>query len=204
MSSSDIVCIEDALQQNGYEGPSVAPGSYTAVISLGDATDTVRFTIEKDPRSFATDAQVNEWASTLKQVKATVNDVLTTLDNARKARADIKELIAANAESEIQELGKAAVAGIDAWEPLINQLKHETYEDEDNLPPRLVKHVRHLLDVIDDAGPPVAAGALSRLEDLKAEWATLETELAEIQSSDVAAINAWAKETAIPHISTRD
>jgi hypothetical protein len=43
------------------------------------------------------------------------------------------------------------------------QIEFETYEDEDNLPGKLVKRVRHLLDVIDDAGPPVAAGTLERL-----------------------------------------
>ncbi len=56
-----------------------------------------------------------------------------------------------------------------AWERKVYQVDFETYEDEDNLPPRLIKQVRHLLDVIDGGGPPLAAGALERLDDLEAE-----------------------------------
>ena len=53
------------------------------------------------------------------------------------------------------------VERLSAWEGKVVQIEFETYED--NLPGKLVKQVRHLLDVIDDAGPPVAAGALERL-----------------------------------------
>jgi hypothetical protein len=62
--------------------------------------------------------------------------------------------------------------------------------------------VRHLLDVIDDAGPPLAAGALERLGDLQGEWAQLHAELRAINSSDVAAVNSWARSNDVPHVST--
>ena len=60
------------------------------------------------------------------------------------------------------------------------QVDYETDEDEDSLPGRLVKQVRHLLDVIDDSGPRDSAGVLERLEDLKAKWAGLKSDLREI------------------------
>lgn len=86
------------------------------------------------------------------------------------------------------------------WERKAYQVDFETYEDEDNLPGKLLKQARHLLDVIDSAGPPVAAGALERLADLKQEWRGLERELAAIHGSDIASINRWAMDNAIQHI----
>ena len=89
----------------------------------------------------------------------------------------------------MQRSGAGAVARLSTWETNVPQVDFKTYEDEDNLPGKLVKQVRHLLDVIDDAGPPLAAGALERLEDLKKEWAGLQAELREISASDIAAVN---------------
>jgi hypothetical protein len=57
-------------------------------------------------------------------------------------------------------------------------------------------------DVIDAAGPPVAAGAKERLGDLQAEWADLQAELREISASDIVAVNNWASTNTIPHISS--
>jgi hypothetical protein len=100
----------------------------------------------------------------------------------------------------LQVAGENAISRLSAWEGKAYQVDFETYEDEDNLPGRLLKQVRHLLDVIDSAGPPVAAGALERLADLKREWRALESELAAIHGSDIAAINRWARDNAIQHI----
>ena len=108
-----------------------------------------------------------------------------------------------DAES-LQQSGGSAVERLTAWEAKVLQVEFETYEDEDNLPGRLVKQVRHLLDVIDDAGPPVAVGALERLGDLKTEWAALRAELREISASDIATVNTWASTNTIPHVSPQN
>jgi len=101
----------------------------------------------------------------------------------------------------LQGLGRSALDRLSAWEGKVVQVEYETYEDEDNLPPKLVKQVRHLLDVIDGAGPPIAAGALERMGDLKGDWIDLQDELREISTSDIAALNNWARANTIPHIS---
>ena len=134
-----------------------------------------------------------------------MNELLDGLAAIRTSRNQIEALLARHPDVEaLHEAGKSAVDRLTSWERKVVQVDYETYEDEDSLPPRLLKNVRHLLDVIDDAGPPVAAGALERLEDLEAEWAVLESELAEIEASDIAAVNTWAQERAVPHVSTRD
>ena len=78
---------------------------------------------------------------------------------------------------------------------------YETGEDEDNLPGKLISQVRHLLYVVDSTPPPVAAGAIERLADLEAKWGALRAELDSIASTDIAAVNQWARDHTIPHIS---
>jgi hypothetical protein len=61
-------------------------------------------------------------------------------------------------------------------------------------------HIRHVLDVMDEAGAPVSAGSLQRLEDLKAQWSERKSELDAISASDIAAVNAWARTNGIAYV----
>ena len=67
------------------------------------------------------------------------------------------------------------------------------------MPPMLDVHIRHVLDVVDEAGAPVAAGSLLRLDDLKSQWAERKAELADITATDIATINDWASANGVPH-----
>ena len=136
------------------------------------------------------------------EITALMNQLLDGLDAIRKSRGQIEALTSDFPDAEaLQESGSSAAERLTAWEDKVLQVEFETYEDEDNLPGKLVKQVRHLLDVIDDAGPPVAAGALERLDDLQSDWADLQVELGEISATDIAAVNAWASDNTVPHVS---
>ena len=120
----------------------------------------------------------------------------------RKSRAEIEALMMDHeSAAPLQETGGRAVERLSAWEKEVYQVEYETGEDEDNLPGKMISQVRHLLYVVDDAGPPVAAGALERLADLRAEWDALRAELDAIASTDIAAVNQWARDNTVPHIS---
>jgi hypothetical protein len=41
---------------------------------------------------------------------------------------------------------------------------------------------------------------LSRLADLKSDWATLDSLLEEIRSNHIDPINAWARDNSVPHV----
>jgi hypothetical protein len=55
-----------------------------------------------------------------------------------------------------------------------------------------------VLDVMDAAGAPVAAGTLLRLDDMKIQWAERKAELMDISESDVATVNEWAESNGVP------
>ncbi len=204
MKSDDIGCIDNIMLHAGYNGPSVAPGTYTVRISVGGASSSVPVTVVKDPRSFATDEQVLDWADTLVQIKGTMNRVLTALDQLRGSRAQIRTLLEQHDDAELNRLASAAVADINAWEARMTQLKHETYEDEDAWPNMLDGQLRFVMDVIDRSGAPVTAGARSRMQDLQAEWQQRQAEMAEIVSNYIDPINEWAAQQRIEHVAVPD
>ncbi|MDX1482120.1 MAG: hypothetical protein R3315_10605, partial [Woeseiaceae bacterium] len=176
MRGAAIGCIDDHILFQGYDGSSVTPGQYTVRVALDDAADTASFEVRLDPRTQATDAEIAQWSATLAEVEQMLRGVLQSLDSARRARSRIVAMSAAGGDA-MQALGESAVAAIDAWEATVTQLRHETYEDEDAWPALLDGQLRYLLDVIDESGAPVTAGARDRLTDLRSEWRDRRDEL---------------------------
>jgi len=200
MRSEDVPCIDNLLLHEGFSGPSVAPGEYTARVTLGDASSEATFTVAKDPRSFASDAEIADWAATLADVKTLLDESLQSLDDARRARTQIGDLMSLHDDARLHELGKQAIAGIDAWEEQITQLKHETYEDEDAWASMLDGQIRYLLDTIDYSGAPVTEGMRLRQADLIELWQGLDSDLQAITDNFIEPINSWAQERREPHV----
>ena len=200
LKSEDVPCIENYLLHQGFNGPSVGPGEYTARLTLGALTTQASFTVTKDPRSFASDEELADWVQTLADVKAMLAQALRTLDDARRARTQIARLMAEHDEDALRRLGESAIAGIDAWEEKITQLKHETYEDEDAWATMFDGQVRYLMDTIDRSGAPVTDGMRIRQRDLADQWVELKAELDGITREFIEPINQWAHERREPHV----
>jgi hypothetical protein len=185
----------------GFNGPRVAPGLYTARVSVGNEVQTVAFQVEKDPNINATDEEIQFWSERLAEVSGLLNDALGSLQDLRQARGQIEALIKDYpADEDLKRIGTAAIEKIKAWDGQIIQVLHQTYEDEDAWETMLAGQLRYLLDVIDYTGAPVTGGALLRLDDLKAEWADRKAELQAIRTSYIDVINDWAQRQGVPHV----
>ncbi|MDH3351596.1 MAG: glycosyl hydrolase, partial [Gammaproteobacteria bacterium] len=192
MRRNGLHCIDDIRLFEGFAGAYVKPGTYQARVAIGEAEDTVTLTLVADRRIEASDSEILEVEQRIARITALMNELLDGLAAIRKSRGQIEALMADFPDAEsLQQPGRRAIERLTAWEREVLQVDFETYEDEDNLPGKLVKQVRHLLDVMDDAGPPVAAGAKERQGDLEAQWADLQAELRQISASDIAAVNNW-------------
>jgi hypothetical protein len=203
MRSNGLHCVEDLNVFEGFDGALVMPGTYTATVRIGDAEANAELVVVPDPRVVATPEEFAALGARIETATTMVNELLHGVEGIRKARSQVKALMEDYPDAQsLQTTGASAVERLTAWEEKAYQVEFETYEDEDNLPPKLIKQTRHLLDVLDSAGPPVAAGAEERLRDLQGEWAALKNELQAIYSSDIAAVNRWAAEQQAPHVST--
>jgi photosystem II stability/assembly factor-like uncharacterized protein len=201
LQRNGIRCIENIRLFVDFDGAVVMPGNYQARITLGNAQEIVPLELLPDPRIDATPSDYV--ALNLKIVEGTImmNEILGDLDTVRKARRQIKQLMSDYPNDEALILsGNVAISNIGVWENKVTQTKFQVVEDEDAWPSMLEVQVKHVIDVMDGAGAPVASGALQRLEDLKAEWAILKGELNTIKSNDIAEINTWAKQKDIKHV----
>ena len=201
MRSENLRCIEDIALFAGFGGPRVQPGEYAARVRIGKFEETVSFTLTQDPRSQATQADIEIWSSILGEAGALMNEILSNLDDLRLARVQIQGLIDDHPDDEqIRFNGEAAIEKIGVWEAKITQLKHQTYEDEDAWETMLAGQIRYLLDVIDKTGAPVTDGAVIRFNDLKTEWSTRQAELLGITDDYLTPINSWAREQDVNHV----
>ena len=196
-----LKCTENITLFAGYDGPGVAPGKYTAMITADDSVKTVSFQVDMDPRVSATDEEIQFWTERMAEVGNLLSNGLLALENLRQAQQQIEALMTAYPEdSYLQTTGSAAVEKIKAWDGKIIQVLHQTYEDEDAWETMLAGQLRFLLDVMDETGAPVTGGALLRLGDLKSEWAERQSELQSIETTYIDVINEWAKQQGVPHV----
>jgi hypothetical protein len=201
MRRENLKCVDNLDVYAGFSGPDAVPGEYTAKISIGGFSESVPFKLLPDPRVEASQKDFEDLAIILDDVGAFFNKIVTGLDDVRKSRNEIKALLDAFPEEDkIGELGKVAVERITALEVLLTQTKWGTYEDEDSFPSMIDVQVRHVFDVFNEAGPPFADGAFTRLNDLKKEWVVLETELNDITNTTIKEINKWSKNKGVEHI----
>ena len=201
MRRDGILCIDDVFMFSGWNGAKVMPGEYQARISIGDYEETVAVELQPDPRDSATKAEYDFLETKLVEGTNLLNEILLTLDNTRKARSQIKGLMAKYGEN--QDLMAHAIPAIDQineWEKLIDQVYFQVLEDEDAWPSMLDVQVKHVVGVMDSAGAPVAKGALDRLADLQMQWSERKTELNAVTDNHIKAIDAWAKTNNINHV----
>ncbi len=196
-----VTCIEDVALFAGFKGPKVPPGDYRARVSAGGASAEAAFTLVPDFRVTASPSEIRTWSARLEETAALLDEVLRVLGQAREARSDLEALMADHPDdAELQRAGADAVAALTAWDRLINQHLHQTYEDEDAWETMLAGQVRYLLGVIEYTGAPVTGGQLERLSDLKNEWAAREGELRSIVSAHLEPINQRARQRGMAHI----
>ncbi len=194
-------CIDDVFMFSGWNGAKVMPGSYQARVTIGDYEETVSFDLLPDPRNDASSAEYDALEARIVEGTNLLNEILTTLDNARKARSQIKGLMADFAgDEDLMARGAMAIDQISEWEKLIDQVYFQVLEDEDAWPSMLNVQVKHVVDVMDRAGAPVARGALDRLADVTTEWAARKAELAAITSDHIDPINSWADANNVRHV----
>jgi photosystem II stability/assembly factor-like uncharacterized protein len=205
MRFTGLNCIDDVKLFAGFGGATVTPGTYTVTVAIDGAESSAELVLLPDPRVEATPEDYEFVAEKRRQATVMLNDLLTSLAAARKARSQVRALMHDHPDdAELAAVGESAVERLTAWEHSVTQTQYGTYEDEDSMPPMLDVQIRHVLDVIDRAGAPVSEGSLTRLSDLDYQWEDKKSELRRISSTDLAAINDWARTNRVTHVNTVD
>ncbi|MEM1177580.1 MAG: glycosyl hydrolase [Acidobacteriota bacterium] len=199
-------CVEDHRLFRGFDGPRVLPGTYRARLSRAEESVEQTFEILSDPRQSRDQASEKkafaELETYLNRAVQLFDTAVWSVDAIRAVRSQIHDRLERLADGNVddggpdaahQTLGDLAAeleSSIDALESQIVQPRHETYDDDINWPNMFDVQVGHLISAIDDAGPPVTAGAKERLTDLETRWRDLAKERDAILSDGVARFEA--------------
>lgn len=202
MRRGGMTCIDNIKIFSGFLGAKVKPGKYQAKITIAGESTIVPIVLEADPYNSATAKDYEDLSLRLAQSASLVNESLNSLQAMRKAAGQIAALMLEHPDNKILNgAGEKALNNIDLWSAKVTQRHIEVYEDEDHWPSMMDVQSRHLFDVIDQAGAPIAEGALKRLADLTALWKTLKEERDLIMSRDIQTINKLAKALEFNHVS---
>jgi len=101
MRREGLTCIDDIRLFAGFSGATVTPGQYSVSVSLGDHSDTTDFALSPDPRVEATPADYAFLDAKRSETADMLNELLTALDNARRARTRIEALVRDNDDSTV-------------------------------------------------------------------------------------------------------
>lgn len=192
MRRAPLHCISDVRLFDGWHGARVMPGEYTVTLNVGDVSQTQRFNVLADPNELADSSELAKVEQSIQAGTSMLNELMRYLEKARNVRSQLKQY--KNQMSDMSEGLTAqidkAIEEIDAWESLVVQTKHETFEDDINWPNMLDRQVRFLIDNVDRTGAPIQAGATQRLQDLQSKWQSYKQKLDTLFSEQVDAIDS--------------
>ena len=161
-------------------GPKVVPGEYKVELSVNGESQETNFQLLKDPRSSASQSELEEQFAFLNSVKKKLSETNEAISKIRKARKQINEVMAKVEDENVKATGKKILEEMKEIEEALYQTKNESRQDPLNFPIKLNNKLGHLasLEGIGDFKPTEQAKAfmtevtaeidsyLKKLEDL--------------------------------------
>ena len=205
--TSELTSVPEYFVFGSTAGYEVAPGMYTARLSVGDWSSEQDFEVKLDPRvevpsqGFSEKQQlVAEAFNGVDEIHTAVNEMIGIRDQVSNIMKAVPE-DHANAET-VHNQGKELKQAIADWIETVIQPDQETFQDVINFPNKLNAQFLYLYGIIDSTNPPITNGAKQRLDDLQKKWAERKQAKQSIINNDVAAFNAIFDENNIPAVIT--
>ena len=135
------------LWWSNTNGPTAVPGEYTIDLTVNGETSSQSFSLIKDPRSSASQADLQKQFDFLIEVRDKLTETHEAITNIRKAKAKINEVTKSLDDEDHKELkdkAKDVVKRMSEIEKALYQTKNESRQDPLNFPVRLNNKLGHL------------------------------------------------------------
>ena len=203
-----LTAVPNIFIEGSYQGRKVSPGKFSAKLKVGTTEKTINFSVLADPRINATEAEYKKQENVLALVDQAVSEMHADVNNIRKARKQINDLIeiveGKTAYKAILDSGKSVVKKIIAWEEKMVQPKAESNDDVINFVNKLSADYIFVKGELDVNIPTVTSGQEQRLAELDAQWKPLQAEYRALIQKDVAGFNALCKQANLEKITLPD
>ncbi|MEM6378146.1 MAG: hypothetical protein AAF705_08030, partial [Bacteroidota bacterium] len=191
--------------RNPSPGPRAVPGSYTAVLKIGDLKAETSIEIANDPRwTDVTNADYQAQLDMGLEMSEMLDQAHRRVKNLRAVKVQINSAtkLAAQLEDQatLKSKSKATINALDAVEALILQNKAEASQDAINYPRVFSNHLGRLYGVVTGAHHRPTDGAKERLEDLKLEYQTIVEAYEKVMRTEVAEFESFLSTTGVERI----
>jgi hypothetical protein len=135
----------------GIFGPQAPPGSYTVRLTVGDKTETRTMKLLIDPRSGASQADLDEQFNFLIQIRDRTSEANNAVRTIRNVKAQLKQRLAAapsGRSAALKRLSDALTDQLSAVEGEIYQVKNQSGQDPLNYPIKLNNQIAALSGVV--------------------------------------------------------
>ncbi|MEY5069685.1 MAG: hypothetical protein RLZ47_1547 [Bacteroidota bacterium] len=196
--------VEGMILWNGPVGsPKAAPGVYKAVIASGKDTVNVNFTVKPDPNYQLSQADYEAQLNFLIQVRDKFSETQKGIQQIRKIRTQINELVLSRGKEtpkDVKDKAEAMVKKLTAIEETLYQTKAKSGQDVLNYPIRLNDKLSGVFDV-------AASGYNAPSKQVKEVYAELAGQidvqlaaLKQIKEEDLKTLNELITKNAVPLI----
>ena len=195
------------LYSSPNRGPKAPPGTYKAVLKMGNEEVVQEFEIIGDPRLPNTEADYQEQFDYLIKVRDEVSRANQAILDIRALKKDInylKEKIASNPDAEeLRGLLKSFTSDMEVIENNVHMTKNESYQDPLNYGIRINNRLAFLLADQQRGDFPPTDQAVAFFTEVKAELEVELKDLDELIETELPKINEAAKPFGIQLISPR-
>lgn len=192
------------LWGGGTDGPRVVPGKYKVRLTVGDETQTVDAELKQDPRTAASQAELQAQFDFLLAANRKLTEVHEQIERIRIVRKQLDELRKRSAKSPeakpIVDAAKELDRKMTAIEEALYQTKNRSAQDPLNFPIRLNDKLASVADsaAFGDAAPTAQQRAV--LTQLTTQIDAQLAQLRALWEKELPALNALVKQSAIPAI----
>ena len=178
-------------------GPQVVPGTYTMEISADGHTETQTVLVKPDPRVSSTPEDYAKQLELALQVRDRFSAANQAVIDIRSAKKQL-DTYASTAAPALASEAKRIDAKLSTIEDAIYQTKLRANEDALNFPIRLNNKLGALLGTVTASDTSPTAQSYEVFKELNAQLQVQLEQLAQVESSDVAAFNKLVRDQNIP------
>ncbi len=172
------------------DGFVLAPGTYTARLTVGDTTSEQSFDVQWDPRLDIAATAIAEQTTMVSQAFDMLGELQQSVIAMRQAKLQAKTVSEANKDHEaLKAAGDAAVKAIEDWEKGLINTEREFFQDVLNWPDKLHSDLQFLYGNLNGGIPPVNAGTKERFNDVAAVFRDAMAARDAVVSDQIAAFN---------------
>jgi photosystem II stability/assembly factor-like uncharacterized protein len=185
-------------------GPKAVPGSYQVKLTVDGKTQTQTFDIKKDPRSEASQEDLQKQFELLTKVRDKVTETHEAILQIRDARKQIDDVVARTKEQPggktIADAAKALNEKMKAIEEALYQTKNQSGQDPLNYPIRLNNKLAALTGVVSGADFAPTAQTYVVYNDIAGQIDAQLQKLRQIMTTDIPAFNKLVREQEVPAV----